>query len=407
MSNFRGHNWVEMCQAYYSEDDRVYAHVVGQRLAGMFWYDILPSLLFYQLADRYPDVGDTRRHFLSVADQWHDACVAMGGNTDPLILPNFDHTGFRFDGMTPVDNGQWCEPEGAAGIAWLEYMAYVRTGEARYLQAADWCIRALQERPLESNPLYEMLLPYGAVTAARMNAESGRNYNLPKLVNWCFEGKHARSWRPTWGVVTRNFGDYDAHGLVGDVNGWGFAMETFQYAGALAPLVRYDTRFAHDIGKWLLNLANASRLYYPPFLPPDHQDCSEWASRYDPDGVIGYETVASSWQAQARRHNPYGETFRRVHGTAKQNVQAWTLETEPVEGLQRLDHLWRFNLMKAKQHVLQITVRCETTKGDPGSVQLLWANSSDGPFTECCQVLAGDPPVKRDVVLVARTGAPI
>jgi len=49
--------------------------------------------------------------------------------------------------MQPVDKGR-IEPEGAAGIAWLEYMAWLKFKDARFLTAADWAIRSLQERPV-------------------------------------------------------------------------------------------------------------------------------------------------------------------------------------------------------------------------------------------------------------------
>jgi hypothetical protein len=58
--------------------------------------------------------------------------------------------------------------------------------------------------------------------------------------------------------------------LIGEINGgddYAFAMNTFEQIGALVPLVRYDSRFARAIGKWVLNAANASRLFYPNFLP--------------------------------------------------------------------------------------------------------------------------------------------
>ena len=82
---------------------------------------------------------------LSVALKWHEACVALGGKTDPLALPNFDHTGLKLATMQPVEKG-WIEPEAAAGIAWLEYMAWVRFKDPRFLTAADWAIRSLEEQ---------------------------------------------------------------------------------------------------------------------------------------------------------------------------------------------------------------------------------------------------------------------
>jgi hypothetical protein len=38
-------------------------------------------------------------------------------------------------------------------------------------------------------------------------------------------------------------------------------MNGFQQAAALAPLPKYDKRYARAIAKWILNLANASRLF--------------------------------------------------------------------------------------------------------------------------------------------------
>ena len=66
-------------------------------------------------------------------------------------------------------------------------MAWVQYQDPRFLTAADWAIRALDERPDEQSPLYEVLLPYGALAAARMNAERGTNYDVAKLVNQCFD----------------------------------------------------------------------------------------------------------------------------------------------------------------------------------------------------------------------------
>ena len=53
-------------------------------------------------------------------------------------------------------------------------------------------------------------------------------------------------------------------------------MNTCVQAGTLVPLARYDTRYARAIGKWLLNLANAARLFYPGELPPGHGSSEFW-----------------------------------------------------------------------------------------------------------------------------------
>lgn len=292
MTRYRGQNWVKLCQAYYNNADGVYTNNVGSRVADSFWYELFPNILFYQLADRYPDVGDTPRQFRSVADRWQRACLALGARSEPQVLPGFDCTSFRFESMSAVDNGKWREPDGAAGIAWLEYMAYVKRKEARYLAAADLCLKAMEQRAADRSPLYEVLLPYGALTAARMNAELGRNYDVDKLVNWCFEagGEHSARWG--WGAIADRFGRNDCFGLIGsvtDTDGYAFAMNTFEWAGALTPIARYDTRYACPFGKWMLNLANASRLFYADALPADRQDSRAWADRNDPAYCLAYE----------------------------------------------------------------------------------------------------------------------
>jgi hypothetical protein len=70
-------------------------------------------------------------------------------------------------------------------------------------------------------------------------------------------------------------------------------MNTFQSAGTTVPVARYDSSYARDIGKWMLNLANAARLLYPSFLDSGHQyyDAWEWAilNGYDPNSCIAYE----------------------------------------------------------------------------------------------------------------------
>jgi hypothetical protein len=171
------------------------------------------------------------------------------------------------------------------------YMAYAKWNDPKYLQAADWGMSFLQGR--RSSPFYEVLLPYGAYIAARMNAELGRDYDVLKLLNWCFDGYSEP--RPGWGVIASTLGGYDCHGLVGsntDGGGYAFAMNTFSMAAPLVPLVRYDTRFARSIGKWMLNAANNARLFYSDSLPEDHQSSAFWDG--DPGHVVAYEGLRKS-----------------------------------------------------------------------------------------------------------------
>lgn len=294
-SNQNGSNWVRMCRKYFAENTAgVYFNNPGGGWGASFWYDLLPNILFYQLFDLYPESDDFPNDFISVATRWHEASESMGGSE--TTVPDFNYTYFNFQLMSPVYSGHR-EPDAAAGVAWIEYMAWVKTGGPNFLQAAEWGLEYLQAR--NNNPLYEILLPYGAYTAARMNAEMNYNYDVGKLVDWCFGPSSAR---PGWGIVTGNWNEYDCGGLAGsitDSEGYAFAMNTFESAGALVPLVRYDNHYARAIGKWMLNLVNAARYFYANGLPVENQDGEAWALTYDSTFCISYEGLRHEWQGMS------------------------------------------------------------------------------------------------------------
>ena len=136
---------------------------------------------FFRSCALNPGDAANDQMLLQVAERWYRGCLALGAGTNRAELPDFDHLAFDLRAMRPVDNGRWIEPEGAAGVAWCEYMAWTKFKDPRFLQAADWALRALLTRPRARNPLYEVLLPYAATVAARMNAELGREYDVAKL----------------------------------------------------------------------------------------------------------------------------------------------------------------------------------------------------------------------------------
>ncbi len=295
-SNQSGYNWIEMCENWYNVDTEQYIYLNNRHALAStsYWYVLFPNLIFYQLAYYYPETGDFQNEILGVADRWYDACVALGGSVDPRSVPNFAHTAFDFDTMQSVYHGHR-EPDAAAAIAWLEYIAYLKENNSKYLLAAEWCLEFLSQ--LTYNPLYEVLLPYGAYIAARMNAEMGKTYNTRKIINWCFGiGDHQA--RYGWGVIAQNWGGYDCHGLHGSITdggGYAFAMGTYDNVGCMVPIVRYDDRYARAIGKYVLNAANAARLFFGNGLDAAHQDSEDWIEAYDPNYCIGYEGLRKTW----------------------------------------------------------------------------------------------------------------
>lgn len=54
--------------------------------------------------------------------------------------------------------------------------------QQQQLDCARKSIAALEA--MTWNPLYEMQLPFGALAAARLNAEDGGSFDIQKLLNW-------------------------------------------------------------------------------------------------------------------------------------------------------------------------------------------------------------------------------
>ncbi len=140
------------------------------------------------------------------------------------------------------------------------YAAWKKFGNEKYLKAAKNALAALQSQP--ANPTYEVLMPFGAYLAARINAELGEKFDLEKMLTWSFDG--TPKCREGWGVLVGTWNGMDISGIVGstvDHGGYGFLMNTYDAAWPLVPLVRYDQTRANAIGKWMLHAANAAKLF--------------------------------------------------------------------------------------------------------------------------------------------------
>ena len=289
-TNQNGLNWVLMCREWFntSPAENVYLNNPGASSGSDWWYDLMPNVFFYQLYSLYPATSSFALQFTSIAERWLAALRAMGGSTTPWTLANVNHTAWNLSTMTPTDLS-WREPESAGSIAWLLYNAYTVTGNQQYRIGAEIAMESLLA--YSTNPSYELQLPYATYLAARMNAELGTTYDVAKLMNWCFSDG-AGTIR-TWGVTVGNWGGDDCSGLIGELNAnnYPFYMNSVEQVGALVPMVRYDPRFARAIGKWVLNAANAARLFYTNYLPDDHQDSSAWAHEFDPTSTIAHEAM--------------------------------------------------------------------------------------------------------------------
>jgi len=293
-SNQNGRNWLLMSQDYFNKanNELIYLNNRSGSSGNDWWYETMPNVFFYQLYGLYPPAGDAEFQFTSIASRFLAAVRAMGGSDTPWSSASMNYRAWDFVDMQPNAEGV-IEPEAAGAFAWILYHAYNETGNPEYLKGAEWSLEFLNQ--LSTNPSYELQLPYGLYIAARMNAELGTDYDMEKMMGWPFNRGPLRGW----GTIVGNWGGFDVSGLVGEANDNGndyaFILNGFQQAGALAPMVRYDKRFARAVAKWILNLANASRLFYPGFLPAAYQDGTAWAQAYDPQRLIAHEAMRETY----------------------------------------------------------------------------------------------------------------
>jgi hypothetical protein len=337
-----GFNWPLMCEEFFNKrpEENVYLNSPVGSSGDDWWYETMPNVFFYQLNYLYPGTGDFDYQFVTVANRWLEAVRAMGGNDAPWEQAYMNYRAFDLSTMTPLETGVK-EPEAAGAIAWILYQAYHVTGDSKYRNGAEWAMEFLDD--WGTNPAYEIQLPYGAYIAARMNAELGTTYDIEKMINWCFDIGPLRQW----GAVVENWGGTDVQGLIGEAReeypGYAFNMNGTEQAGALVPLVRYDDRFARAIGKWTLNVANATRLFYSAYLPDNMEDNEDWTQQYDPHSVIAYEAVkenvAGPYGTGDAMNGNWAETNLGLYGASHVGILGALIDTTDVPGILKLDLL--------------------------------------------------------------------
>jgi hypothetical protein len=296
--------WVELTPQYLNTSEHTILNNVRGKSGSSFWYELVPSVVFTQLASKYPNWSRGRLISKGIADAWIGGMDALGGN--------FDHTSYDLQTKRAFDNKEWAEPDAAAAVAYLELFQGLRSRDAKYYTAARRALRALQDR--DSNPTYEVMTAFGVLSAAYLNAAAGDQWDVPRFLNWCFDPTSPN--RAGWGMVAGNWGGYDVGGLMGSTNdggGYAFAMNTFVNAANLAPVARYDDRYSASLAKWILNLSNSARLFYADSLPAANQSSSNWKG--DPKASIAYEGLRRSWEGKA----PFATGDAKRSGWAKED----------------------------------------------------------------------------------------
>lgn len=290
-TNQQGYNFVKMSQNYFNSatgwnimmnNTNPEVAMQGGGYGRDWWYDVYPNVLYYGVAALFPNVENTEMIQRSIADKFYRA--------DSILNGNYDYSYFDYGKMQGMNNNIPKQQDAAGGHAWVLHSAYKKFGDKRYLQGARHATEALLSQ--KESRFYEILLPFGAYTAARLNAEEGTNYDVTKLLNWSFDGCQSRDGRYGWGVIAERWGDMDVHGLQGSITdggGYGFFMNSVAMGWPLVPMVKYDPSYARTIGKFMLNAVNASRLFYPDQVDDTHQFLPH--KKDITHGIIGYEGV--------------------------------------------------------------------------------------------------------------------
>ncbi|RAJ28829.1 hypothetical protein [Pedobacter cryoconitis] len=291
-SKQQGLNYVGMLRNYFNKDTgwdimmnntAPEVALLGGGYGRDWWYDVYPNVLFYAVYDKYPAEPGFEMMARSIAEKFYKA--------DSILNGNYKYSYFDYGQMKPMSTHICAQPDAAAGHAYVLYSAYKKFGDPRYLKGAISAMKALESEKI--NPTYELLMPFGAYVAARMNAEQGTNFDTAKMLDWTFDGTAV--CREGWGFLVGNWNGFDISGTVGstvDHDGYAFLMNTFDAAWPLVPLVRYKPEYADAIGKWMLNAVNASRLFYPQYMPGEHQTIPDLADVTK--GVIAYEGFAKA-----------------------------------------------------------------------------------------------------------------
>jgi hypothetical protein len=285
-SNQDGHNYVRMIRNYFNKDRgwniimnfTSPAGHIGGGYGNDWWYDLYNNMLFYALGSLYPNEISLDPILRTVAEQVYKA--------DSILSGNYTYSYFDFSTMTPATNHIVPQEDAAAAHAWILLSAYHRFGETKYLDQAIFALKSLST--YKENRFYEILMPFAAYCAARMNAQQGSDLPVQQFLDWTFNGDATN--RIGWGVISDRWGGYDVHGMVGSTvhnGGYGFLMNTFDLAWPLTAMLKYDQRYALSVGKWILNAANTAGLFYPDRIPDSLQAIPHLKSMCH--GVMAYE----------------------------------------------------------------------------------------------------------------------
>jgi len=303
-------------------------------------YHLWPAMLMLLVPNYYPAEPQLLERSKATLEQFYKSCQIMSVSGSDGS-PDFSFIGFDFDGnvMRPVRKGMKDYPQARAGLpeagngaayGWIMYLGWRMTGDEKYLGAARKAIEwQLQWNNIEKygRECFDQL--FGPLAVARLNAETGSNYDLDAMLRlWFgdFEGKGSfGKWQVVHGSKFQVNGiEYTCDGADGwdgfypteigrskknahhKTGFYGYSGQSLMQPSCIVPIARYYPEYARAIGKYALNVANTAAFYQGYGLDWKHQDHKDWKDKYDPEYLLVYEVLTSSvWGDSSGDSGPY------------------------------------------------------------------------------------------------------
>ncbi|GHT96206.1 hypothetical protein FACS1894141_6110 [Spirochaetia bacterium] len=320
MADYRGRDYFPALNAFFSKAEGVILNNPGGRSADTsMWYVLYPAILYTQLSLSHDNQAIMRTNTLTTIESWYSAYEIIRDQEQF----DFDLTGFDFIAQKAYRNGIWKEPDAAVGMAILFHYGYILTKAEKYLDAVFSLMDYIEG--YFGGPLYELLLYYAPVMTAELNALYGTHYDSTKALNRVFDGNSIP--RGGWGSLSGKWGDYEVNGLFGsktDGGGYAFSMNTFAAAGAIAPLARYDTRYARSIGKWLLHLHSNGRYFFSTETAREHQSLFTAAVQNVPSAAIRQAVPYEGIRNRYTGKSPWFGGDPTVYGWAETDLSLYS-----------------------------------------------------------------------------------
>lgn len=261
-------------EGYYSLDqgENVFLNYMDAKSRDLHFYEqIYPGLLYFMLMDKLEPTENSDRLLEQIADGWYEVVMNLGGK-DRIV--DFAYAGYDFTAKQPFHEDHHLEIDAAAGIAMIEYYAFQKFQDRKYIRAAQYCMNYLDD--YKSHYGTTLLYFYAPYLAARLNYEEAFKYDIAWHMGLAFEPT-----KDNWGWLDT--------GLIGsrtEYGGTSYTYESVMGLTALIPTVKYDPRYANEIGRAILygshGLSQQSNLWRHP------RDIDEEIESLKAQSSIGY-----------------------------------------------------------------------------------------------------------------------